>query len=375
MELRNQFKFKHIKLVDYGKNICYHIVMIKNCQNCGGKLKFSPKDKGDKCNTCGTVFPVKYIFNFEKNSFDDATDFTNVIGERPKKDASVKCSSCGATIIYSKLKPTIVCPYCGSALPEQVFENNIKIDSIIPFAFDKKTALKKFKSALFWHPYLNRKVFKKLTEKDVKTSYLISFVFDLTVSCGYTGTFSYTMHNDDDGTSDLLYRNVSGLYDKAYKNITVEASTNIEQDELFDILPYDYTTAVKFKEDFVAGAMIERQDKPFENCLTIAQNAITKEIKEELLKLHNCDAIENINLNLNYTDKKFNCCLLPVYFINSVVEVKNKKDIKEKKYKAIINGQTGRIGYLPHSLMRYLLTLLSGSLFVIAFILLFVFVF
>ena len=343
--------------------------MLKKCSNCGGKILFSPKDRGNKCVNCGSVFAVPYEYKFEKKSFDESlkeekAELTNSMDR-------INCNSCGATVLLDKLEAQTKCPYCGNS---QIVKSNrarlMQIDSIIPFSFGKSEAHAKLKKEVKKRFYANKTIFKNITENDIQASYINAIVFDLSTSSSYSGTFSYTVERENsDGEKVRITRTrkVSGIYDRVFDNLTIEANSNLNQQELLSIVPFEYKSAVDFKTDFLNGYMLEYKDRMFDECFALAENMIRRQIEQELLKRHKCEEIEELELNIGYVDKKYNYCLLPVYFANSVV--------KEKKYTALINGQTGKVGSLPTNKWRVFLTIFLTCGFVVAMILLIAFLF
>lgn len=338
--------------------------MLKNCSNCGGKLYFSPKDKGNVCENCASIFPIDYEYKFVKKPFEENVPLDN--DELLESLQNVKCSSCGANIMLNKFQMQSNCPYCGnSTIVKGKKKNLMYIDSIVPFAFSKTEALQKFKKILQKKFYANKKLFKNVTETDIVGAYVNTFIFDFNTSSQYYGVFSYTCTKTDKNgksTTETCYKNVSGIYDRNFVDLSVEANSNLEQHELFSILPFDYTGAVVFKEDFMHNHILEYQDKMFNDCFKEAERISKKQIENDLLRKYNCDRIERLTLNTAYTDKRYNYCLLPVYFINRVVN--------EKRYKVLMNGQTGKVGKLPTSVLRVMLTILIAVIGVVGVILL-----
>lgn len=338
--------------------------MIKNCKNCGGNLYFSPKDGGNVCESCGSIFPIKYNYNFKKKSFDENVDLK--VDELANSLRNIKCNSCGANIMLSKYQMKAECPYCGSSTIEKSSKKRIMyIDSIIPFSFNKADALKKFKSTIRKKFYVNKKIFKDLMLKDINGAYVNTFVFDMQTSTRYSGVFNYSKTiTDKEGHTKTItcQKSVFGTFDKAYRNLTVEANSNLEQRDLRSIMPFDYSSAVDFEDDFLHGYMLEYQDKMFNDCVKVAEQIIERDIKRELLIKYQCDSIVHITLNTNYLDRKYNYCLLPVYFVNKIV--------KNRKYTVVMNGQTGKIGKLPKNAFRIFMTLLIATIFVVGAVLL-----
>lgn len=329
---------------------------MNNCVNCGAKIEFSPKDKGCKCQNCGSIFNINYKYDFNKKPFEEGVALK--VDTLAKTLKTLKCNSCGANVLLNKNEIQVTCPYCGHAsIDKDRAKNMLYIDAIIPFSFGKAEALKKFKTSLNTRIYANKKVFKLTTEKDIKGVYVNAFVFDFDTITSYNGTFSYyETVEDEDGntTTEIKYKTVSGNFNKSFKNITIEANSNFEQQDLFSIMPYDYSSAVQFNDDFLHGYMMEYQDKMFNECVAVAEKILDNKIKQELLKYHKCDNIVNLNMNVNYPYRRYNYCLLPVYFISG--------NYKNKKYNIVLNGQTGKLGKLPKDWLRIALTIIFSAL-------------
>ncbi len=338
--------------------------MLKNCENCGGKLHFSPKDKGNVCESCGSIFPVPYNYNFNKKTFDEHDNFAKV-DEFAQSMKSLKCKSCGANVLFDKFQIQTTCPYCGSPTIEKNSSKKLMyIDSIIPFAFSKKDCLSKFKAIARKKFYVNKKILKNIAEKDIKGVYVNAFVFDMVTYSTYSGIFSYkkTEHRNGETRTRTIYKNVSGILDKTFKNITVEANSNLDQKDLFSIMPFDYGAAVDFKKEFMYGYMLEYEDKMLNACVEVAEQIVRNRIKDELLKKHGCDNIERLDINTDYIDRKYNYCLLPVYFVNTLY--------KDKNYKLLMNGQTAKTGKLPKDKVRVFFTVLLSCILIVGIILL-----
>ena len=316
--------------------------MIKDCKNCGGNVFFSPKDKGNVCENCGSDFAVKYDKNVIKKDFAEAKKLNKVASTNSM--CNVKCSSCGASVVMHKNDIKAVCPYCDSATISEAGKQKIlDIDGIIPFVF-KHNVSKNF--------FANKKIFKGLKKEDIKGVYVNAFVFDLNTSIEYKGTFSYTetyRNSKGESKTKTVYKYVSGVYDRDFNNLTIEANSNLNQEEMMQILPYDYSKIVKFDADFTHGYAFEQHDAEFDNCLIKAEQIMQNQVKKELLNKYNCDRVVSLDLKINYKDRRYNYCLLPVYFVN--------KKHKNKTYNVLMNGQTGKLSRLPKSVLKVLLAI------------------
>ena len=339
--------------------------MVNKCKNCGGILLYSPKDKGNICQSCGSLFPVKFIYEFKKKDFSQHEPLSKEEDLFAKSLKNVKCKSCGAMILLNKLQIQSICPYCGNSdLVESRAKNLMYIDNIIPFAFDKTEAIKKFKMNLASRFYANRAVFKGLTEKNLVGSYINAFVFDVNSKTDYSGVFSYTrkIKEGDEEKTITEFVNVSGVFEKTFKNLTIEANSHLTQEELNSIMPFEYGSSVNFVDNFMNGYILEYNDRMFEECFADAEKIIKRDIEKSLLNKYNCDNVVSLRMDVTYPERKYNYCLLPVYFVSS--------QVKDKTYRVLMNGQTGKVGKLPKNALRIFLTVLFSCGIVVAIILL-----
>lgn len=324
---------------------------MNKCDNCGGEIIFTPEKKGNKCNNCGSVFSVEFNNNFIKKALEDSNKSPATLMTETK---NLQCKSCGANMILNKLQTQISCPYCGNTTIVQGRNNKIlTIDSVVPFKFSKEEALKMFKKALASKFFVKKGVFHGINLNNITGIYVNAFVFDMATHATYSGVFSYTESvRKKDGTTELVteYKRVHGQYQNNFNNVTVEANSHIDQSDLHEIMPFNYAEAVEFKEDFMNGYMLEYEDSMFADCVKKAEHLIRTKIEKDLLKQYNCERIVNLDLKIDYLDRKYNYCLLPFYLVT------NKH--RDKQYTSLINGQTGKIGKLPANAGKIILTIL-----------------
>lgn len=338
-------------------------------------MRFSPKAGGNKCEVCGHVEKMEYDFSFDKKPFDDSFLSATEQEKTPDFVENVKCSACGANLRLSKYQLSNCCPYCGNPIEtEQSQSKIICVDSVIPFYLTRAQALKKLKRAAFWRISANRRLIKKVKESDIVAVYANTFVFDMNAFCSYSGIFSY-IEKDKDGveiSSQIKHKHVVGMVDKPYKDILIEANYNLEQPELLSIMPYDYGRALKFKEDLAHGYEMQKTDKSFAKCVEVAEKLIKEDLKHIILKRHNCDEINMIDMQLDLQDKRYNYCLIPIYVVD-LAEKSKKKRADGHKTRVLINGETGKVGALPKSSWRFLFWLFAGCAVIVAAILVFIF--
>lgn len=340
-------------------------------------MHFSPKDFGNKCDVCGHISKIESDLYFDKKPFDDSLLSEIEQEKTPDFVENVKCNACGANFKLSKYQLSNKCPYCGNVIEtEQSQAKVINVDSIIPFHLTRAQALKKLKKAAVWRISANRKLFKNLKERDIVGVYANTFCFDINAFCRYSGIFSYTEKNKEgvEISSQVKHKHVVGMVDKLYKDILIEANHDLEQHELLSIMPYDFGPAFRFKNEFMQGYALQKLDKSFADCVNLAEKLIKEDLKRVILNRHNCDDIDTIDMQLDMQDKKYNYCLVPIYFAETSEKYKSNGVEHERKVRVLINGETGKVGSLPKNPLRLLLWLFGGCAIIVALILFFIFV-
>jgi predicted RNA-binding Zn-ribbon protein involved in translation (DUF1610 family) len=122
-----------------------------NCDQCGGKLVFSPDGKSLDCERCGLRFPI--------GSPSDAPvapsappltpapdDFVVQLAQAkghvaPPAALSFTCTTCGASFALSEPALSLACPYCGTGfIPEANPRDWVAPYSVLPFQIHQKQA-------------------------------------------------------------------------------------------------------------------------------------------------------------------------------------------------------------------------------------------
>ncbi len=316
---------------------------MNNCKNCGRIITFSPKNKANICDNCGSQFEIKYEPWFKKRVYDEKAINPRINDDAFSKLRQIKCVSCGATIALDEYHAQTLCPYCGnSEIIDTNNKLNLLIDSIIPFGFDKSEALgivkKKIKSSLF----SDRSVLRNMSLDSINGIYINSYVFDIKSNSDYNGILRDTRsRRDKDGRSytEIINVSVSGNIDCNIDNVAIEVNSNIKQFEINQILPYDYQGAVKYSNDFMNGYILEYPDRSLEDSYLKVRNILDTNIRNKIVNKYSAKSVLTMDLDTKIIECQYNYSLLPIYFIH----LENKK----KKYRLVMNGQNGKINAIP----------------------------
>ena len=326
--------------------------MIK-CPNCGGELKFKPKDKIVKCEYCSSEFNPKEL-NVEAK---EAKKTEKQIDSTTKATA-YRCSQCGAELLTFDETAITFCSYCGSqAMLEGKMTEINNPDYIIPFKITKEQCIEAYKKKINKAVFAPRYMKDDIVVEKFRGIYMPYCVYKV----------SYHQNSKNIGHK---YTRSRGNYDY-YDDYSL--STNVDTDyqgisydlvsKLFDkyteSIPYDFTQAEEYNKNYLIGYYADVKD--VRN--NIYDSLVTKIVKDDTTKRmaknkefakYGCSTPK---INPTISERKIG--MFPVYFL--AIRDRNKKYI----HYAVVNGQTGKVAMdLPFDFKKYIL----GSLIIAAII-------
>lgn len=333
------------------------------CTGCGGSLIFDSKSQNLICKNCNSQIEIDKVNKLIKKDYTCSSETSSIKGK------STNCSSCGALLEIKEREITKTCPYCNNNFVLELEEiNGLKPDLIIPFQFDKKEAIEKFKQGVKKKHFLPNKFKKSPNFSKIDGTYISSFSFDSKTQSSYSGRLakdeSYTDSNGNRKTR-TTYQNISGDKSLDFENVIVESSSQANQALFEEIKPFNINnqTVFEYNPDFIRGYLVESYDNSLSNAKVISEDLMKSRIKNAILANYRYDRVVSFNLSTNFFDNKYNYMLVPVYFINI--------DYKKKTYITYLNGQTGRLGEnLPKSKLKIAMLFLIPILLITAFIVL-----
>ncbi|MBO4412864.1 MAG: hypothetical protein J5779_02500, partial [Clostridia bacterium] len=161
-------------------------------------------------------------------------------------------------------------------------------------------------------------------------------------------------YRDSDGKTHYRYYSIKGQISIKHENVLIESSTHINQLNFEKIKPFMFNELMCYSDDFIRGYSVEYHEKPLEICDELAKEKMKFAIKRAIYKRY-IDEIVSLDMNIAYSNNTFAYFLLPVYQL--------EYKYKNKSYKSLINGQTGKVvGKTPVSKIKVWLLVL-GILF------------
>ena len=273
-----------------------------------------------------------------------------------------KCQNCGSSIVLNKLDITTSCPYCHtpyvldrSTLPDLV------PDAVIPFRFDHHTAGQKFKNFAKSKFYVNGKFKKDIPDNLIVGTYIPSFVFDAISTTQYSGTLyrEEVVETSNGHTTRSVPFHVSGTITVQHQNVLIESSTQLNQKDINGVLPFDYSQAYAFADDYILGYNVEYYNDSLAQSDQNAQPIYEQQIKRAILRKYSqASSMGAMTLKKSFNNHTYSLYLMPVY--------RFEYQFKKKPYITYMNGQTGKVNNnLPKSGTKITLTVLFVLLLIL----------
>jgi len=314
-----------------------------NCSSCGAKIEFSPHDKALKCTGCGNLYSIEYKTDTKKHPINWMPDKVK-LDDWSNQNRSYKCSVCGAQVTFSKYDIVSKCSYCNNTSLSPLKDlPGLKPEKIIPFKIDKNEAKNEFTKRTKKRKFLPNQFKKNLPHAEMGATYISSFSFDAFVSASYSGRQRHTRTvrtSDGRSKTEVYYTHFSGVIDRRYTDVVVEASDKISQEDIVDVLPYDFSECVDYNNDFIKGYNVGYYNQDVLEAEAVGKREMLKDIERRIRNKYS--SIDSLTINPIYSDIKYNYTLLPTYFINF--------NYKDKQYFNVMNGQNGTLtGKVPRS--------------------------
>lgn len=319
-------------------------VMTYKCPGCGGGLRFDAEKQIFVCDYCGKTYSKEEIEALNPDSQQEKTEkMYNAEGEAQTTVLFV-CPSCGAEIVTDETTAATYCFYCHNPVVlSGRLDREFLPRKVIPFAFDRDEAVKRFMKWIKTKKYVPKDFF---SEKRVEKMTGVYFPYWL-VDCDVDGAFDCkgtkirvwcVGETEYTETSTYAISRAGGIH---YEDITKCALKKLNKQLVESVQPFDGKGMLDFSPSYLLGFQAEKRD--------IERIELEKEVDANIRSYTEQKLAETVNgygvLSERVTSAQVKAIdwaytLLPVWVLTY------KKD--DKQYFYAMNGQTGKInGELP----------------------------
>lgn len=353
-------------------------VVSYKCPNCGGGLSFNPATQAFDCEYCMSRFTQQELDDLYKN-WNESLDDENNVDPEPVSQASDEdgefdehavyytCPSCGAEVITTDTTAATECYYCQNPVVlSGRLSGEFKPDKVIPFAFSRDEAIKKFGDFCAKKKFLPKGFFSKKHFEKVAGVYFPYYLVDSHVDgcANATGNVVRSWTVGDIRYTETKKYQIVRQGDIKFNGIPSPALKKEDQLALEYVHPFDESKLVDFSMSYLSGFKAEKRDVGKEDLKSSVAEKIREYSKQVYKDTMTSYSSVNINrMDLTTLDETWKYTLLPVW----VLTYKFGGNILVYS----MNGQTGKIyGNLPVDKKKLLLW--SGVVALIAFIIAFV---
>lgn len=302
-------------------------------------------DKNKKAEQASTILeankPVEQVESTEDWDLDHAG---SEWGRDAARVRAYSCPSCGAELILDVTTAATSCPYCGNPtiIPGQLGGTR-KPDLIIPFQMNKDAAVAALKKHYSRKPLLPRAFVENSHIQEIKGVYVPFWLFDAQVDADMTFNASRTMTHvtprEEITETDHFLVHRSGSME--FRNVPVDGSSQMPDDHMDAIEPFDYSGLKPFSLSYLPGFMADKYDVSKEDSAKRA-NARCAASAESALRntVQGYTSCVTTQKNVNIRPGQVRYALLPVWMLSTQWNGQN--------FLFAMNGQTGKlIGDLP----------------------------
>lgn len=332
------------------------------CPNCSAGLKFDPEKGKLCCEFCQSEFTEEELAATEtaraaEEAASRAAEEAAEAMEHPDEEysallCSYSCSSCGAEVVADQNTAVTFCPYCHNPiLLGGRLAGQMKPHKVIPFAFDKKEAEKRFLA------FAKKKWFvpRGFTAPDqVEKMTGIYYPFWVTDADTDASMTARATRKRSWRAGDYLYTETSNFHierrgDIHFEDIVTPALKEEDREMLNGILPYPSDSLQPFTMPCLSGFIAKKRDIEIEAVRNAVKNRMM-DYSGQLLRgtIHGYTTVLPGTPRLLVKEMHWDYTLMPIYLLNY--------RYKNKTYTYALNGYTGKVyGKLPLSLGKLFL--------------------
>lgn len=326
------------------------------CPSCGADMVFDPGAGALSCPYCGGTKSVEKRVTSLRDFMLERTE-----GEVEEGSTEYECPNCGGKVTLENYATTEECPYCGATnIIKKERLKGLKPDSILPFCVTRDAAFASGKKWLKKKIFAPTKLKRNFKVDKFKGIYEPSFIFAANTLSDYDGKlgedYYVTVRRGKNTVTERRTRwfHVAGNLQRGYRDIVVEASSNLDQKQMEKLLPFDLNTAEQYKREYLAGFAAERYNESLDDSFTDAKGIMEEDIRAAILSQYHYDRVAYLNVNTHYNDIKFNYILLPVWVCGY--------KFRDKIWSFLVNGRTGKAtGKVPVSVPKAVFTAIFAA--------------
>ena len=324
------------------------------CPNCGAGLLFDAEKQKFACEFCLSEFDEAELQDTDaheraEQTARDSEEFCSHMLE-------YHCPNCGAEITADESTAADFCYYCHNPIVlSGKLSGALKPTKIVPFAYDKATAKKKFLEYAKKKKFAPSDFFSEENAEKITGVYYPLGVTDADTD-STLNTVAHKMRSWTIGNrryTEISDYRVKRTGDIHFEDIVTCALTEADKHMLEGVLPYPSDALANFSMPYLLGFVAKKRD--------IDRESITPEVRARMQNYANTllrssvqgyTSIEHGKMDVKVKSSNWDYALMPIWLLNY--------RMNGKLYTFAMNGYTEKIyGEIPVSRLK--LGLLFGA--------------
>lgn len=321
------------------------------CPCCGAGISFDSEKQIFKCEYCLSEFTEEQM---QKQSPVD-TEETVRSSQQESEDfcsqlLSYTCDNCGAEVFADKDTVADFCYYCHNPIVcNGRLSGQLRPTKIIPFAFNKEEAKKRFVQFARKKWFVPKDYFSEKTAETIRGVYYPFWLADadLSASCHGDGEKVRTWQDSKHIYTETSYYKLFRAGDIHFEDITVGAYAGEDKEMIEGILPFPSDALKPFSMTFLSGFLAKKRNTEREQVSPEVKSRITT-YSTSLLR-DTISGYSGVSVDPAQTAIKtmnWDYALMPLW----ILTYKKPGKKEDRIYTYAVNGYTGRVwGQFPVS--------------------------
>lgn len=341
------------------------------CDECGADLEFSIGTQTMKCPYCGAVKTIEISATAEIVEHDFHAMLEQLKTQRlegkpddetAESEHAIRCSSCGAEVIFQGTLTSSQCPYCANPLQRDKIHDaptRIAVDAMLPFQIPESKAaeqLRNWVKSLWWAP---NEFLKQGASGKFNGVYLPYYTFDSLTYTKYAGQrgdhYWVTVGEGKDQRSEMRtsWSFRSGEFQRFFDDVLIVAASDQSRALIESLEPWPLEQCVPFTQQMLAGLFARTYDVTLDAGFSEARLRIESALTSDIRQRIGGDEQSITSQKVSYSGVTFKHLLLPVWLM--------AYRYKDKPYRVVINAVTGEVsGERPYSAFKIASAILFG---------------
>jgi hypothetical protein len=333
------------------------------CDRCGADLVFSVGEQSLQCPYCAAIKQIEppaevpiverdYLRAIErlkrlreKTSHDEESSIT---------EHAIRCSSCGADVIFQGTLTSSQCPYCASPLQRDNIHDSVSrlpVDGVLPFLVPQTQAaanLRNWVKSLWWAP---NEFLKQGANGKFNGVYMPYFTYDAATQTRFSGqrgdTYFVTVGEGNNRRTEqrIRWSYREGAFNRFFDDVMMIAATKQHLDLVEALEPWPLDQLMSFTPEVLAGFFSRTYDVELEDGFRGARQRMEAALSLEVRQRIGGDVQQVDSQQTNYSAVTFKHILLPVWLL--------AYRYQNKTYQVMMNAATGEVsGQRPYSWVK-----------------------